>query len=378
MTERLSALLHAEADVLEVPAPDTAIIVGSGRRLVRHRRRLRSAVGGSLLAGVLVAAGVAIADLRDTGRGSDLAPASAAQLDGWAVASGSTVLLGNGRTVEVPGSVKSVYYTSAGVLVRSGADSSTDAPDSTYALVDDSGGVTDFSLELGDRVPGTDPGEPYLAYADATDRPDEWNVVVRDVRTGEVETTVPVSGEFTWGGWVAPPVSLSGSHVYVGMDDATLDVDLAGGTVTESAILPASTMPSVTGGREVVEERRQRGVSVVDVTTGEALLRLEGPDRFVTLAPGGRHAISVGWRTCTGDGRCSFDEPVAEVFDLAAGTSIEIDVSEASYGWTPRGDLLRVDGDSVDVCDPGTHECFSTPVEVDGRHLRLGGNSYEA
>ena len=377
MTERLAALLHAEADLLEVPPPATAAILGSGRRQVRRRRWVRAGVSGGVVV-ALAAGAFAAVDLRAHDRASDLAPASAAQLEGWAVASGSTVLLGNGRTVEVSGSVKSVYYTSAGVLVRSGKSSSTDAPDSTYALVDDAGDVTDFSLELGDRVPGTDPGEPYLAYADATDSPDVWNIVLRDVRTGEVARTIPVSGAFTWGGWVAPPVALSGSHVYVGMDDATLDVDLATGTVTESGTLPASTMPSVTAGREVVEERRQSGSRVIDVATGEVLLRVADPDRFLTLAPDGRHAVAVGWRTCTEDGECRFDEPVAQVYDLASGTSRDLDVSDSSYGWTPAGLLLRVDGDSVDVCDPGSDECFSTPVEVDGRDLRLGGNSYEA
>ena len=86
----------------------------------------------------------------------------------------------------------------------------------------------------------------------------------------------------------------------------------------------------------------------------------------------------MSWRTCYEDGECSFDEPLAEVFDLTAGTSRQIDVLDASYGWTPQGDLLRVDDDSVDVCDPGIDECFSTPVEVDGRELKLGGNTYEA
>jgi len=377
MTERLAALLHAEAERLQVPPPDAATTIGIGRRQVRHRR-LGTAAAAAGVAAALVVGGVALSDLRDPGRANDLAPASAAQLDGWAAASGSDILLGNGGTAEISGNVKSLYYTSAGVLVRSGASSSTDAVDSTYALIDDAGDVTDFSLDLGDRVPGTDPGQPYLAYADATDQPDVWNVVLRDVRTGEVTTTIPVSGAFTWGGWVAPPVALSGSHVFVGMDAATLDVDLATGAVTESDTLPASTMPTVTAGREVVEERRERGVRVIDVATGEVLLRVNERDRFLTLSPDGRHAIAVGWRTCTEDGECSFDEPVAQVYDLAAGTSREIDVSDASYGWTPGGDLLRVDGDSVDVCDPGSDECFSTPVEVDGRDLRLGGNTYEA
>ena len=377
MTERLSALLNREAESLEVPPPNTPALLGAGRRVVRRRRGWRAAAGLTVAAG-LVAGGVTALDLRDQGRASDLAPASTAQLDGWAVASGSTVLLGNGREVEVPGKVKSLYYTSAGVLVRNGASSSTDASDSTYALVDDSGAITDFSLELGDRVPGTDPGQPFLVYADATGRPDEWNIVVRDVRTGKVARTIPVAGAFTWGGWVAPPVALSGSHVFVGMDGATLDVDLTTGGVSEAAHLPASTMPTVSAGREVVEERGERGSSVVDVATGEVLLRVNDPDHFLTLSPDGRHAIAVSWRTCTEDGECSFDEPLAEVFDLAAGTSRRVDVSDASYGWTAGGDLLRVDGDSVDVCDPGSDECFSTPVEVDGRNLKLGGNSYEA
>lgn len=377
MTERLSALLNREAESLEVPPPHTPDLLRASRRLVRRRRGLHAAAGLTVAAG-LVAGGVAALDLRDPGRASDLAPASAAQLDGWAVASGSTVLLGNGREVTVPGKVKSLYYTSEGVLVRSGADATTDAPDSTYALVDDNGDTTDFSLELGDRVPGTDPGQPFLVYADATGRPDVWDLVVRDVRTGEVTRTIEIEGAFTWGGWVAPPVALSGSHVYVGMDESTLDVDLTTGSVSEALNLPASTMPTVTGGREVVEDRGNRGSSVVDVATGAVLVREEDPDHFLSLAPGGRHAISVSWRTCNTDEECSFDEPLAEVFDLAAGTSRQIDVSEASYGWTPDGDLLRVDGDSVDVCDPSTDECFSTPVEVDGRDLRLGGNSYEA
>lgn len=377
MTERLTALLNREAETLEVPPPNTPALLTAGRRAVRRRRGWHAAAGLTVAAG-LVAGGVTALDLRDQGRASDLAPASAAQLDGWAVASGSTVLLGNGREVEVPGKVKSLYYTSAGVLVRSGASSTTDAPDSTYALVDESGDVTDFSLELGDRVPGTDPGQPFLVYADATSRADKWNVVVRDVRTGEVTRTIPVTGAFTWGGWVAPPVALSGSHVYVGMDGATLDVDLTTGGVSEAAHLPASTMPTVTAGREVVEDRGDRGASVVDVATGEALLRVPGSERIVTLAPGAAHAISVSYRTCTEDGECRYDEPLAEVFDLAAGTSSRVDVSDASYGWTPGGYLLRVDDDSVDVCDPGSDECFSTPVEVDGRNLRLGGNSYEA
>ena len=115
MTERLSALLNREAESLEVPPANTPAVLSAGRRAVRRRRGWQAAAGITVAAG-LVVGGVTALDLRDQGRASDLAPASAAQLDGWAVASGSTVLLGNGREVEVPGKVKSLYYTSAGAV----------------------------------------------------------------------------------------------------------------------------------------------------------------------------------------------------------------------------------------------------------------------
>jgi hypothetical protein len=376
MTERLSTLLHDEATALDVPPPTTAEILTRGHGLKRRRRATYGAVGLALAA--VVTTGVVLGTGGDgPSRASDLPAASTAELEGWAAASGSTVELGNGTTVRVDGTVKSVYYTSAGVLVRTGAEATTDAADSTYTLIDADGRTTDFSLDLGDRVPGTDPTQPYLAYAEPTGRPDAWNVVVRDVRTGEILATVPIDGEFTWGGWVAPPVALSGSHLYVGMDDATLDVSWAQGTVEPSSVLPPSRMPTVAGGREVLEERNG-AARVVDVTTGEVLLRSDDPDLLLSLSPDGRHAIAVPWRTCDESGECVYDKPSAVVYGIESGQQIAIDVRDGSYGWTPNGDLLRVDADSVDVCDPDTNVCHSTPVRVDGRDLRLGGVTYES
>jgi len=374
VTDRLALLLQQEADTLRVPAPDLHGIVDDGRR---RRRRRRAAEGLTTLAVVALVTGLVVTLTRLGQSPSDLPTASAAELAGWAVASGSTVQLGTGQTVEVDGTVKSVYYTSTGVLVRTGAEATTDAPDSTYTLVDSDGQTTDFSLDLGDRVPGTDPTQPYLAYAEKTDDPERWDVVVRDVRTGEVAQTVPVTGAFTWGGWVAPPVSLSGSHVYVGLDDATLDVDLATATATTSP-LPPSFMPTVAGGREVTFDDAANTQAIVDAQTGKVLMKRSQADRLLSLSPDGTHAIAVSSRTCDESNRCTFDNPVAVVYDLAAGTHREINVRDASYGWTPAGDLLRVDEDSVDVCSPDTDVCHSTPVDVHGRDLRLGGTVYEA
>lgn len=376
MTERLAALMREETESLPVPPPATADILAAGRRMRRTRRLAAGVVVGLAAASVLAATLGASALLADDGPTSQLPAASAAQLAGWAVASGSSVQLGNGRTVEVDGTVKSLYYTSVGVLVRSGDDARTDSADSSYSLIDEFGDVTDFTLELGDRVPGTDPAQPFLVYAEPTGDPRSWDVVVRDVRTGEVVQTVPVRGAFTWGGWVAPPVSLSGSHAYVGLDRATLDIDLETSTVTESEALPASTMPTVQNGREVVEERAGTA-SVVDAQTGELLFEHRQGDRLLSLSPDGRFAVAYPWRTCEDDGRCTWDLPTVVVHDLATGTQQEFDVTGTSFGWTPDGDLLLVDDATVEVCDAASGACRSTPVDVDGQNLRLGGTGYE-
>lgn len=377
MTDRLTVLLHDEATALDVPAPPAATVLARGRGL-RRRHHLTTILASTAVLAVLAGGAVGATRLiGDPEPVRDLPLASADALRGWAAASGSTVLLGNGSTATVDGTVKSVYYTSVGVLARTGESATTDAPDSSYWLVTEDGSVTDFSLELGDRVPGTDPTLPYLAYAEPTADPRQWRVVLRDVTTGAMAHEIIVDGAFTWGGWVAPPVSLSGDHVYVGMDDATLDVQWRTGRVTRSAVLEPSRMPTVSGGHEVrgdFEEPQQ----VFDAQTGEVLLEVPRSDTMLMLSPDGRYAFARPWQMCDESGDCTFEKPRTRLYDVAAGTHLTIPIDDAALGWTPQGDLLRVDEDSVDVCEPTTGDCYSTPVEVDGRNLRLGGSIYEA
>jgi hypothetical protein len=337
------------------------------------------------LALTVATSGLAL-DLGGPSRG--LPAASAEQLQGWAVASGSSVQLGNGHTVQVDGQIKSIYYTSAGVLVRSGINAYTDAAKSTYNLVTDDGDVTSFALDLPDRVPGTDPKQPYLAYAEATNEPDRWNVVLRDVRTGEVKTRIPVTGAFTWGGWQAPPVSLSGDHVYVGMDEAMMDVNWRTEAVTASKVLPKATMPEVVDGRMVVtnDPKTLSDFSVIDAQTGEQLLHVREPvnasklgERLLHLSSDGRHALGLPWSSCTeGGDKCDWELPTAFIYDIASGDRDEINIDQTQLGWTPNGDLLKVDGTSVEVCGPQADQCRPTPVKIDGRTWRLGGTNYES
>jgi hypothetical protein len=375
MNELLTTLLHDDADRLDVPAPPAAEVLARGRRLARRRR------GGlglaAVTAAVVVVAGVvgvgSALSQGDERLGQDLAPAADSPLSTWAVASGSKVQLGDGAVVDVEGVVKSLYYTSAGVLVRTGAGPYTDAPHSNYVLIGADGGEDSFHLELGDRAPGTDPTLPYLAYATTTDDPLEWDVVLRDVRTGEVAQRIRVHGAFTWGGWVAPPVALSGDHLYVGLDAATLDVSWRTGDVTMSRVLPESSMPVVAAGRTVVDDSR-----VVDSQTGSQVARipLRGAAMLMLSSDGG-HALRLPWRNCDDQGSCIFDQPTSEVVDLATGTSVTVPLGDG-VGWTPDGALVRVSGSTVDVCDPSTGECQSTPSQIGDHDLRIGGTSYEA
>jgi hypothetical protein len=375
MNELLTTLLHDDADRLDVPSPPAAQVLARGRRLARRRR---SALGlAAVTASVVVIAGVVGvgAQLRqgDAGLGQDLASAADTPLSTWAVASGSKVQLADGTVVDVEGVVKSLYYTSAGVLVRTGAVPYTDDPHSSYALVGTDGDVDSFDLELGDRVPATDPTLPYLAYATKTDDPLEWDIVLRDVRTGEVSQRLAVHGAFTWGGWVAPPVALSGDHLYVGLDAATLDVSWRTGDVTTSRVLSGSSVPAVAGGRAVVDETR-----VVDSQTGiqVAQIPLHAAAALV-LSSDGRHALRLPWRTCEDDGGCTFNQPRSEIFDLTTGTKVTVPLGDG-VGWTPDGALIRVSGASVEACDPTTGQCEDSPIEIDDHNLRIGGTSYES
>ena len=120
MTERLAQLMHDEADSLTIPSPQAATALARGRRA---RTRDRVLVGGAGVATTAVLVGAALvatngADEPTTGRGLD--PATAAYLDAGAFATGSTIHLPGGRDVTVEEKVKVLYYTSAGVLARTG------------------------------------------------------------------------------------------------------------------------------------------------------------------------------------------------------------------------------------------------------------------
>lgn len=373
MTERLTALLHDEAADVLMPAPPTAAILHTGRRL-RRRRRTAQVVGGGALALALVggaAWALALGDSPGDGRAVD--PATTAYVDQGAFATGPTVHLATGETVDVGEPVKVLYFTSAGLLVRSGDTPWTDDPGpSNYSVVTPSGELRPLTLDLGDRVPATDPDQPVVAYAEMS--PDgAVEVVVRDVWRDEEVSRTPVPGSFTWGGWEAPPVELDGDLVYVGLDERPAVVDWRAEQVVETpALLTGSSVPTVAGGLTVLSGRDT--VDVVDLASGDVVFST--PDEgypYVTLSPDGRYAKVVHQ-----DER---EQGGFQLVDLETGGVREVPGAAWEFGWTPAGNLVSVDLEAGElVTCPATGDgCTTDPVTGSTRgELKLAGNAYES
>lgn len=381
MTERLTALMHEETDTLRIPPAPAGDILTTGHRLVRRRRYgIAAASIGAVAATALVAAALVPGGGGGHGAERMVDPATAAYLAHGAWAEGSTLHVGSATTT-IDGMVKSLYYTSDGVVVRSGNVPWTDSSGpSEYGVIDPDGHVRSLDLDLGDRVPGTDPAEPYLAYADGSGS--TWHVHVVDVRTGEEVGDAVVAGAFTWGGWEAPPVGLSGDTVYVGLDDATPAVDWRTGQVTPTTHLLPSRMPEVSGGRTVAGDLHWTdngtitgSINVTDVATGAVHLEREmSVWGYYRLSPDGRYAMLAIEEDPSGAELPSgFD-----VYDVATGSSTHFDGNTWDYGWTPDGNLLRFGKSTLSVCNASTGACQDSPITRGDGVLRIAGNSYES
>ncbi len=378
MTERLMTLLHGEAETLDVPPAPTTEILGAGRRLRRRRTR---AVWGATAAVALVVAGTGGAVVLRDRDGQTVAPA-AAPTGPFAWAVDDTVYLGAAaHAVQMPEVAQTLYYTSAGILVRTNKDGSSDggAP-FHFELVTPDGTATKLGVTLGEVVPSTDPGQPYLAWATNTNG--RLQVVVHDVTTDQDVATVDVPGTTSTLGWKAPPVALSGDLVYVGTADRATIVNWRTGETSTTSLLAANGIPDVAGGRTVVlpgHGRADSTANVVDVATGRDLLDI-AISKFdqVTLSPDGRFAMVASEGPV--DPQSQSQSQSTQVYDVDAGTHVSVAVSAYDVGWTPQDGLFSVHGDQLNVCDATTGDCrTSTVPKATGDGLiRYTGRVYES
>lgn len=355
MTERLKQLLHGEVDGLDVPPPATHDVLRQGRGMRRRRTLVAGATG--LAAAVVVGGGVA-ALTGDTGGGRESAPdPSAAPVEGAVFAALDKVYFDNGaRSVTIADkAVKSMYYTSAGVLVRQGDNAASDGGGKQrFSLLHADGTLTPVSVETEETVHTTDPDQPYLAYAQAVDG--RLVVFVHDVATDERVARVDVGP--TDDDWF--PLAMDGDHVYVqnGHDGGIFDVDWRAGTASESDLDSAW---------DVVEGRTATYVddhaAVVDVQTGDVLLEADGPGYF-RLSPDGRYAELIKEDEEI-DAEMSGEGAGLEVFDVSDGSSVTVAGPSWDWAWSPDGTLFSLTDDgTLTTCDPDTGDCTKQKVEL--------------
>ena len=89
-------------------------------------------------------------------------------------------------------SVKSLYYTSAGILVRQGNNPDSDGGGpQRFSLVAPDGTVKPISVVTEETVHSTDPTQPYLAYAETTSG--STDVVVWNLENDSEEARDPAA-----------------------------------------------------------------------------------------------------------------------------------------------------------------------------------------
>jgi len=351
MTDELTRLLHDEADALDVPPPAGATVLARGRQ---RRRRTRLVTGAVAVVVVLVVAAAAGGVARLGGPDDDRS--RVADTSGDAAALGPVFSVG--REVYLDGgersatiddvTVKSLYYTSAGVLVRHGLNGNSDGGGpQRFSLVEPDGTVRRLGLETEETYHATDPDQPYVAYAQRVDG--TVHVYVRDVVRDEqvADVAVPdVRSSFL-------PVSLDGDVVYLGDGEGVRLVDWRTGEIAESAVLQGN--PDVAGGRALTGDGS--GLEVVDVDTGATLsaLDLRGT-QYAVLSPDGRFVAAVD--------QFSSEPSPLEVYDVDSGASRSLDL-DGSWGWTVDGDLFALsDRGVLSSCSAATGRCEDRQLDL--------------
>ncbi|MDZ5622937.1 hypothetical protein [Nocardioides bizhenqiangii] len=372
MTERLKQLLDSEAHDLAVPPPPTDSVLRQGRSF---RRRNRMTAAGAGLAAALVVGGsvVALTAGDDTDQGAN--DAAAQPVGGNAVFSyGNQVFYdGPGHQAEIDDkAVKSMFYTSAGVVVRHGNNPNSDGGGpQRFSLITPAGEVQRLDLVTEETVHASDVDQPYIAYGEAVDG--ELQVVVYDVTANAEEARVTVGP--TSEGWF--PVSIDGDTVYVqnGYENAISEVDWKAGTVRPSE---SPSAWEVADGRVSTEVGGHP--TLVDASTGDVLLSVNKAG-YLDLSPDGRYAQLVDE-----EGEMFEAGPASEmefeVFDVATGSSVTLSGPAFDWGWTADGDMFNVGEDEIVTCDSATGDCtsepFNKPPAADAEDLKVGGRLYES
>jgi hypothetical protein len=283
-----------------------------------------------------------------------------------AFAVGRDLYLGD-RMIRWDESIKALYYTSAGVMIRSGESSDTNDGASHYTLVTPTGERSTVHVTMGSRIPSFEPDSTRFAYATQDDG--RLEVVVHDAVTDRELARVTVLDHPVESGWEAPRVAIDGDLVWVNSGVGWTRVDWRTGELHD--VPDTGDTSEIQNGRYAV----QRG-NVWEIRS------------MADDSPVGEVTMLKGWYAFfSPDGRLmnSFPNDVTEVretwpayvHEVASGTSFEYLDGGADTGWTPDGHLLIFDGDTVRVCEAMSGACTERAFDSSGT-VRLGGAPYES
>jgi hypothetical protein len=364
MTERLATLLREESETIAVPRPVPAEILSRGRSLRARRRWTRVGLALCVVAG-LTAGGLAVR--QHDGRGVEPAHAAADFASLGAFAIGHELYLGDQR-VHFEESIKAIFYTSAGVMVRTGGTSDPDDGPSTFTLVSPTGERSPVRVELGNRVAGFEPDSSRFAYATAAGGPGRWEVVVHDAASDEELARVAVSGT-AYGGWDAPPVAIDGDLAWVHFEDGWTEVNWRTGATR--AVPDTTDTFEIQNGHYAVQ--RTHVWEIRSMTDGHTVGQVElkkGWYAFFSPDGGSMRGFPNGVRV---------PEPASSFgYDVATGQSHKHPGFGYQLGWTPDGHLLWSHGDTVSVCELLTDECDDRWTGLPTGTVRLGGAPYNS
>ena len=370
MADRLSTLLHDAASTLDAPSLSAGQAMTQGRRL-RQRRRARNALAGAVAAIVVIGATTAALGAwhRDGSPEPARLPDHTAYEQRGAWAAGIQVHVGN-HVVEIPDApsdhrsvfVGPISYTSVGALVPYTDLSSTEgseAPRESVLLVTPDGDVKRLG-QVGGLT--ADASSPVIVFTRAASEPDTWELVTRDLATGE-ERAVGTP----WGAKDPSPVGRSGDLVVYVRDQHMVTINWRTGEpgrLTHVPEIGMTTMQSFGHGGYLTAPSRATPTSVWHLRTlPEGKLLGTFPDRGdgeVQMSPDGRFVMTGGNGSVT-------------VYDVATekATPLELTGSVHDYGWTPDGHVVGARGSHVAVCDPADGSCTEVG-ELGSERLSLG------
>lgn len=399
MTDQLLTELRRHADAEAVPDLDLGSVVRRGRRVTRRRTAVRSSIAGLALACAVGGAVVVGQPGPDgprlevsTSLGSDdVRLVSDAYRTGGAFSRGTTLWFADpDYSVDLGVTIQLMYYTADGVIAGVTNDDAGDAP-RRYVYVGTDGTVRELDLPR-KVVPGADALADRFAYV--TEKGSGYEIHVAEASTGDELATVPFDAPYNWAGWDVPPIGLTGDFVVLGVDGAQQVVDWRTGE--RVADVPGSQLPSTGGGRALGgdlgdstyalgDSAKLRSTSDLTVTVGGFGA---GDDSFEwasnELSPDGRFVLTTNTmiemneagelvRVTDASGDKTIPDPVVHVTDVDTGQRITLPGHNRTYGWTPDGRLIRVEGTTVTTCGASTGACENRQVPGGDGKIRMAG-----